>query len=343
MKRLKKKALGVLAVSLACVSLVGGVTPTYAQSIKVSKQPYKIENARVVLDSIVSKGRTYTELRAISKYTDLEIDYKDGFVSITRNFGGNSANSKMIEIDTKNNTASLYDMFRLGAEGSIKPINAPVIMSNGKTFLPLRVIAENLGYSISYTNGTVVLSSASDSKSLVTENELELYQNINAKILNGGYCICGTDECMSLDSEDINHVTQIEGLNHLAHELVRIGSGFYTFGSGLFATNEEIFEHITNKRVELENMVSQYSKANGKLSDTLMNYVVNIDKTLELLGEQYKLDDYTFYRNNSKVFEAIKEYNKVAQLAEKIAPNKGYEVCRINDDAVLRTCKTRMK
>lgn len=147
-------------------------TLSYGQTINIDNEPHNI-------DTKIIDNTSFIQLRDIANILDLNTQW--------------NSSDKSVSISNEINEIVLYinrDKM-LTEKGLIDVNNAPVIV-DGKTYLPLRIIAEQFKYKVGYKNGVVELDynkyTASISKKEYDSNVkrlLDIYDNVykNFKIM----------------------------------------------------------------------------------------------------------------------------------------------------------------
>lgn len=311
-----KKFIGILLVA------VMSTTPIFAAS--VSNQPYNIGNKKVSLPSIVDGGKTYTELRSISTYAGLSINYKDGIIIIKEPYALRNSNI-ILEINPKTGQSIKYrDDLSLSEPPALKESNWREILyveelkteirtSDGKTYLPLRFIAEQIGYKLTYVNGTVVLGD-SDFKHITTVAERDFMEWGMSTFVNSGFYL--TKDLYTKEKYMLKHPKQD---TDLSHNLCWYGSGLFGYGTDVDPNFKGQLEIFKMKKTELINKKNKLEKENGKLSpmagkfyNSLLNAITGlINQTTLIIEEDY-------YAALTVVHNAINSYNNAVYIHQNV-------------------------
>lgn len=120
-----------------------------AQEAQASDIKIVIDGKTVTTDvaPMIVNSRTMVPVRVISENLGADVEWDNS----TRTISVAKGSTKML---LKANSSS-YTI-----NGTTKTLDSPVIISNGRTMVPLRLIGEALGAAVEWENGTVTISSA---------------------------------------------------------------------------------------------------------------------------------------------------------------------------------------
>lgn len=319
-----KNIIGILLV--AAIS----ITPLYAAT--VSKQFYNIGNKKVSIPSVVDGGTTYTELRSISTYTGLKIDYNDGIVIIEEayDFRGHH---KILEINTKNGKAVRYDYYNSTQQGLITPViksnnwkeingikefNTEIKISEGKTYLPLRLIAEQMEFNLTYKNGTVILADGKFTY-ITTDKERDFINWGLSEFANSGFYLTKSE---STEGKFLSHP---KGATDLSHNLVWYGSGLFGYGTDVDPEYAIQLEKFKSKKIELINKKAELERSNGALSamtekfyNSLLNSITGLINQLSLIVNK------EYNGSLTNVNNAINSYNNAVSIDTNVFLDYSY-------------------
>ena len=104
---------------------------------------------------VTDNGRTMIPLRLVGEMVDCVVDYKDGIVTISNDKYNYSA---VFKKDAKTCTIN----------GETKPLDAPMVFVNGRSYVPIRALGESLG-SVEWISATKTVNVVTDMVSSQTE------------------------------------------------------------------------------------------------------------------------------------------------------------------------------
>lgn len=129
----------LVSLGVACMMMLGAV--------QVNAMPITLDGVKKEVSSKIINDRTMIPLREFSNLMGYEIDYKG------------PDNIKVINPMTSSSITLAIDVseVRDNRGNTFKAEAAPKLI-NGSTYVPLRVIAENLGVKVGIVNGGIVLT-----------------------------------------------------------------------------------------------------------------------------------------------------------------------------------------
>ena len=152
-------AAGILAspgISFISTDYAEAASPTF----KVTQQPFNIKGSKQNIGTINKNGSTYIALRNLNTALGLTTNFNKSTQIIQV-----KSNNRVMEINLKNNAMQLNGQIVSGPQ----PIS-----QNYTTYLPLRFLLEQLGYDVTYQQGTKLIGIQA-----IQENDL----NIQAEVI----------------------------------------------------------------------------------------------------------------------------------------------------------------
>lgn len=157
---MKKRVAFILTLALfVCLAMSSmAMAETKTMVLKVGDPNMTVNGVSQEIDPargtvpIVIAGRTLVPIRTIVEQMNgtLAWDGSAQLVTIT-------AAKKTIKIWIGNKSAQVKDS-SVADVWSSKPLDVPAKSINGRTMVPLRFVTENLGASVSYSNGTITIT-----------------------------------------------------------------------------------------------------------------------------------------------------------------------------------------
>ena len=118
-----------------------------APQYSLESRYFDIKNNAYYLDTIVSNNSTLVELRSLSEALSISPEYRK--------------DSNSILIDKKDGHKVVFFVNTnkiINTNGETEKLDAKTIAHDGKTYVPIRTLVENLGSTLNYENGTYYIS-----------------------------------------------------------------------------------------------------------------------------------------------------------------------------------------
>lgn len=192
---------------LAFLTVVMLMMSIFMPNVYASEVTVRIDGVPVQFDvqPFIYEGRTMVPVRAIAEILDVDIRWEQETRTVTyTNFGSNSHFELMI------GRSYAVEMDSAGFEYEID-LDVPPMIVDGRTFVPLRFVAESLDIIVDFEDGAVLLS---------TENwsTIIFYSRIGAVVINLAHTVWvaegddGTyhliNDCGDLNSVGAIHMTR---------------------------------------------------------------------------------------------------------------------------------------
>lgn len=154
----------LFAMTLVFVLL--GFSPTVVEANTLSKGVI-LDGEQIIMDGtpIIENGRTLVPVRGVLEAIGATVDWNQATKTATAHLGEFSASVTV-------------DKYTAYVDGYAVNLDVPAKIVNGRTMVPLRFMAEALGYDVSYKDGWVYLDTPSTDLDPEFAAELEDFESI---------------------------------------------------------------------------------------------------------------------------------------------------------------------
>ena len=293
-----KKVLSIVLICCLCLSLC--CINIYADEKVVS---VFVDGDKLVfdVDPVVEDGRTLVPIRAISEYLKYEVNWdNEKWEAEIKNDG----NTMVIGVDKTEYTKN----------GEVKEMDVPAKLVNGRTLVPLRLIAENFGCTVEWDNDANSAYINTEDNAMEEDEWTPDFNDYSVGSINNPYpaniMYNYNAETNGKKTAKSNLVEYIEYQPSSQEDVKKIiinsiktleGDEAYTFLKKLLEDDkDEITEAIDNQTWWIHKISIRYFEGTGNLN---VSEFINENNLFVRSGEQYKtIESFIIY--NKKIYHS---------------------------------------
>ena len=295
----------LIALIVVVLFALGGLTVQAAEYTYADHFTVKLEGQVVDVRAVLYEGRTMLPLRQLGEMVGCTINWNSGDQTVTVIIPHLSIPGVVMTLNSTNVT--LY--FESGETGEVtssqSTIDAPPILVNDVTYAPLRFVAEQIGYEVSFADNVVELNSPSGNQVIISNDDpqsslfsiaMHVQEYVESNIVEIPEFVGSSIEIDKLNAainEDIVEPFHVFMSEKQDHQWVEIKT--YPFSSAdylqvvitytilpNYGDNTKIFSYVYDIELDSYVTVSESLGYNGFDSEEMIAYIIRHTEDLNI-------------------------------------------------------------